>query len=266
MPTRSMVPRPAAGGRIHACARVSSPDQAEPDRTSLDEQVRIICDNVARYHADAPIIVWREEGFTAATPLAERPVAKKMLANLQPGDTVVCTRVDRLSRHMSSACAQMEAWQRQGIKVMLLDLPIQPGTDWDAATTCCFHMLMAFAQYERGRMRERTFGGKRALQARGLYTEGTAPFGFTIEHIGPPPRATAGRASGRAGDNPPCLSVVGSGSGNEGHPSHSRHRRAPEPSGRPDPGPIHPSMGREGRNRERVRAHPSRPRSTQGAR
>jgi DNA invertase Pin-like site-specific DNA recombinase len=165
---------------------VSSPDQAEPDRTSLDEQVRIICDNVARYHADAPIIVWRDEGFTAATPLAERPVAKKMLANLQPGDTVVCTRVDRLSRHMSSACAQMEAWQRQGIKVMLLDLPIQPGTDWDAATTCCFHMLMAFAQYERGRMRERTFGGKRALQARGLYTEGTAPFGFTIEHIGPP--------------------------------------------------------------------------------
>jgi DNA invertase Pin-like site-specific DNA recombinase len=164
---------------------VSSPDQAEPDRTSLDEQVRIISDNVAHYRPGVPIVVWREEGFTAAKPLADRPVAKQMLANLQPGDTVVCTRVDRLSRHMTSACEQIEAWQRQDIKVMLLDLPISQGMDWDAAATCCFHMFMTFAQFERQRMRERTLGGKRAMQERGLYPEATPPYGYTIEHIGP---------------------------------------------------------------------------------
>lgn len=108
-----------------------------------------------------------------------------MLANVQPGDTVVCTRVDRLSRHMTSACAQIEAWQRQAVKAMLLDLPMIPGTDWDAAATYCFHILMASAQYERQRMRERILGGKRALEARGLYAEGTPPFGFTIERTGP---------------------------------------------------------------------------------
>jgi len=180
-----MLPQNPAGGRIHAYARVSTPEQAEPDRTSLDEQVRIIRDHVGRYHANAPIIVWREEGFTGWTPLAERRVAKEMLASLQPGDTVVCTRVDRLFRNMKSACEQIEAWQQQGIKVMFLDLPINPGPDWDAAAMCCCHMLMAFAEFERQRTRERTLGGKRALQARGLYAQGIPPFGYTIEHIGP---------------------------------------------------------------------------------
>jgi len=185
MSARSFVPQPAAGGRIHAYVRVSTADQAETDRTSLDEQIRIIRDNVARYGAVAPIVVWREEGFSGATSLAQRPVAKEMLATLRPGDTVVCTKVDRLSRDMASACAQMELWQRQDIKVMLLDLPISPATDWDAAAMCCFHMLIAFSQFERQRMRERTLGGKRALQDRGLYAEGTPPFGYTIERNGP---------------------------------------------------------------------------------
>jgi putative DNA-invertase from lambdoid prophage Rac len=185
MSPQSVLPLPATGCRIHAYARVSSPDQAEPDRTSLDEQVRIILDNIGRYRAGVPIALWKEEGFSGATPLADRPVGKQMLADLQPGDTVVCTRVDRLSRHMTSACEQIEAWQRQDIKVMLLDLPISPGMDWDAAATCCFHMLMAFAQFERQRMRERTDGGKRALQEQGLYPEGNPPFGYAIEHVGP---------------------------------------------------------------------------------
>jgi DNA invertase Pin-like site-specific DNA recombinase len=184
MPTRSFTPQPAAGGRIHAYARVSTPDQAEADRTSLDEQVRIIHEHVARYRAGARIVIWREEGFSGATPLAQRPVAKEMLADLQPGDTVVCTRVDRLSRDMASACAQMEAWHRQGIKVLLLDLPISPGMDWDAAATYCFHIMMASSHFERQRMLERTRAGKRALQARGLYPEGKAPFGYAIERIG----------------------------------------------------------------------------------
>lgn len=185
MPTPSFAPQPAAGGRIHAYIRVSTADQAEVDRTSLDEQLRVILDNVARYSANAPIIVWREEGFSGATPLAERPVAKEMLANLQPGDTVVATRVDRLSRDMASACAQIQAWQGQKIKVMLLDLPNIPGVDWNAAATFCFHILMATAQFERQGMRERTLAGKRALQSRGLYPEGKPPFGYAIEHIGP---------------------------------------------------------------------------------
>src|SRR6516164_9735000 len=107
MPTLSFLPQPVAGGRIHAYARVSTPDQAEADRTSLDEQVRIIRDYVARYRPDAQIVVWREEGFSAGTPLAERRVGKEMLANLQPGDTIVSTRVDRLFRHMTSACTQV---------------------------------------------------------------------------------------------------------------------------------------------------------------
>jgi putative DNA-invertase from lambdoid prophage Rac len=98
-----------------------------------------------------------------------------MLANLQPGDTVVCTRVDRLSRDMARASAQMEAWQRQNVKVMLLDLPVSPGTDWDAAAMCCFHMLMAFAQFERQRMRERTLGASARCRRGGSTPMGGRP-------------------------------------------------------------------------------------------
>jgi DNA invertase Pin-like site-specific DNA recombinase len=185
MPMPSLALPLNSGARIHAYVRVSTPDQAEADRTSLDEQVRIIRENVARCRPAAPIVVWREEGSTGKIPLAQRPVGKEMLANLQPGDTVVCTRVDRLSRHVASASDLIEAWQRQDIKVMLFDLPMIPGTEWDAATTYCFHILMASAQYERQRMRERTIGGKRALRARGLYADGRPPFGYAIEHIGP---------------------------------------------------------------------------------
>ena len=184
MPRRLSSLAPAAGGRIHAYARVSTPDQAEADRTSLDEQVRIIHDYAARYRFDAPV-VWREEGCSAGTPLAERRVAKEMLANLQPGDTIVSTRVDRMFRHVASAATQAEAWKPQDIKLILLDLPFSPGMDWDAAATCCFHMMVTIAQFERQRMCERTRAGKRALQERGLYAEGTPPFGYAIERIGP---------------------------------------------------------------------------------
>src|SRR5439155_24235030 len=93
--------------------------------------------------------------------------------------------VDPPSRDMASACTQMEVWLRQGIQIMLLDLPITPGTDWDAAAMCCFHMLMTFSQFERRRLRERSLRSKRALQARGSTQKGRRLFGYAIERIGP---------------------------------------------------------------------------------
>src|SRR5207247_776745 len=93
-------------------------------------------------------------------------------------------KVDRFSRHTSSGVQQVEIWHQQGVKFLALDLPLPLG-DWSAAAEYSFHLFVANAQFEHGRIRERTQGGVRAKLALGQYPYGAAPFGWMIERRGP---------------------------------------------------------------------------------
>jgi DNA invertase Pin-like site-specific DNA recombinase/DNA-binding CsgD family transcriptional regulator len=108
-----------------------------------------------------------------------------MVAAIRAGDTVIAAKADRFSRHSRSGIAQAEDWLRQGVHMMLLDLPMRPGDAWDAAAEYCLHMFLATAQLEHGRIRERTMAGKAEKRARGQYPDSIAPYGWMIERRGP---------------------------------------------------------------------------------
>jgi DNA invertase Pin-like site-specific DNA recombinase len=178
----SAVLRPA---QIHIYTRVSSEEQARPYHTSLADQERMVREAIARFGVAQDIVVWEEPGHSGKSPIATRPIGRRMLANIQSGDTVAVSRVDRLSRQTSSGVHQVETWRNQGVKVLMLDLPLPPSGDWTAALEFSFHLFVAAAQFEHGRIRERTMGGKAAKIALGQYPHGSAPFGWMIELRGP---------------------------------------------------------------------------------
>jgi DNA invertase Pin-like site-specific DNA recombinase len=175
----------ARSPKIHIYTRVSSEERARPYHTSLADQERIARDAIARFDVQQDIVVWQEPGHSGKSPIASRPIGGRMVADIQPGDTVVVTKVDRLSRHTASGITQVETWRSQGVKILMLDLPLPPTGDWSAALDFSFHMFCAAAQFEHGRICERMQAGRAAKIALGQYPYSAVSFGWMIERRGP---------------------------------------------------------------------------------
>lgn len=58
-------------------------------------------------------------------PMARRREGKKLLDALSQGDTLVFTKIDRCFRSLQDQCNTLAKWEEQGIKVVILDMPIQ---------------------------------------------------------------------------------------------------------------------------------------------
>lgn len=94
-----------------------------------------------------------------------RPELKKMLEYVQEGDTVVVCELSRLGRSMTDLAQIAEQLKAKG--VMLKSL--KENIDFDNPSgLLMYHMLSAFAQFERDIIRERQREGIRAAQERGL--------------------------------------------------------------------------------------------------
>jgi len=65
------------------------------------------------------------------------------------------------------------------INLVLFDMGVQPVTG-DGPSRMFFTMLAAFAEFERGRIRERLINGKEAKARNGGHTGGEAPYGYRI--------------------------------------------------------------------------------------
>ena len=79
-PTRH-VPK---GDGAHIYARVSSEEQAGAGRTSIDEQIRL-CEK-ALAGTDIPILgIWRDEGYSGASRLGDRPVGRELFTEVKAG-------------------------------------------------------------------------------------------------------------------------------------------------------------------------------------
>ena len=91
----------------HLYCRVSSDDQKN-NGSSLDVQERDLIEFVKRHFPNARIRVWKEGGVSGNKRLAQRRVGRDMLAALQPGDLVICTKQDRLFRNNLDAQVTLE--------------------------------------------------------------------------------------------------------------------------------------------------------------
>ncbi len=95
----------------------------------------------------------------------KRPVLAKVLDDLQPGDTLVVYKLDRVARSLKHLLEILERLEE--IKVGFRSL-----TETIDTTTPAGRMMMqiigAFAEFERELIRERTRAGIKAAKARGV--------------------------------------------------------------------------------------------------
>ena len=136
---------------IFGYARVSTKTQAR-DGNSLDGQIQALKDAGAeRIYKD-----------TFSGTKMDRPEFEKLQRRLGKGDTLIVTKLDRLARSVSQASGLITELIDQGVTINVLNLGILSN---DSMNTLLRNILLAFAQFERDMIVQRTQEGKAVARA-----------------------------------------------------------------------------------------------------
>ena len=137
---------------IRGYARVSTKGQAK-DGNSLEAQEEALRRNGAE--------VIYSDSFSGTQ--MDRPQLTKLLGELQEGDTLLVTKLDRFARTIGQASEMITDLINRGITVNVLNLGILSN---DSMSTLMRNVLLAFAQFERDLIVERTQEGKAIAKAK----------------------------------------------------------------------------------------------------
>ena len=137
---------------IKGYCRVSTKGQL--DGNGLEAQEKEILDK----YSNAEII---KEAFTGTK--TDRPMFNKLIEELQKGDTLVVTKLDRLARNTVEGIQIIEGLFAKGVSVHVLNVGLLENTTMGKffLTT-----LLAVAEMERNIIIERTQGGKAVAKAK----------------------------------------------------------------------------------------------------
>jgi putative DNA-invertase from lambdoid prophage Rac len=165
---------------VYGYVRVSADRQAE-DGESLGAQERTIV-GYAIMHGLYVDRVLVERAVSGSRPIAERPEGAKLLATLQPGDTVITAKLDRMFRSALDALDILAKLKYRDVSLHMIDL----GGDVtsNGISKLVFTILSAVAEAERDRIRERIADVKRDQRTRGRFLGGTVPFGYRLGQDG----------------------------------------------------------------------------------
>lgn len=139
-------------------ARVSTLKQGK-DGTSLEAQSELLLQNGAEKIY--------EEKFTGTKK--SRPKLDLLLEELQEGDTLIVTKLDRIARSISQGSELIESLLAKGVTVHILNLGILDNTP---ASRLIRNIFLAFAEFERDMIVERTQEGKEIARQKAGYKEG----------------------------------------------------------------------------------------------
>lgn len=140
-----------------AYLRVSTAEQ-RPDRQI--DGLKMICDEL------------HIETLSAVSP--HRPVYDRVIASLEPGDTLVVWDLDRAFRSVVDALVEGEKLRKRGVHFLIANLHIDTSTP---AGIFVYTMMSALAEFERRTLSQRTKEGIAAARRRGA-------------RIGRPPKLT----------------------------------------------------------------------------
>lgn len=105
-----------------------------------------------------------EQGVSGTVAAANRPVFRKVLACIEPGDTLVVWRLDRLGRSLIDLEHTITALKDRGIGFKSVTESIDTTT---AVGKMVFHIIGAFAEFERNLIAERTKAGLAVVRESG---------------------------------------------------------------------------------------------------
>lgn len=127
--------------------------------STIDQNLDLQLDALARAGCEA---IYRDEGISGAK--AQRPGLSKALKRLQKGDSLVVWKLDRLGRSMRHLIELTTLFENKGIGFHSLSDAIDTST---SGGKLYFHLMGAFAEFERDLISERTKAGMAAAKARG---------------------------------------------------------------------------------------------------
>lgn len=153
---------------IYGYARVSTAGQSR-DGNSLEDQIGLL----ENYGCQTIV----QEAYSGKT--MERPEFKKLLLALKPGDTLVVTKLDRFARTAIEGVQTVRDLFDKNIKVHILNIGLVENT---LTGNLILTVMLAFAEYERGMIVERTQTGKAIARQKPDYREGRLPK-FSREQI-----------------------------------------------------------------------------------
>lgn len=145
-------------GKIYGYARVSTKSQL--DGNSLEQQ---LCEIMDRY---SKVTVY-EEQYSGKT--IERPVFKMLIGKLGAGDTLVVTKLDRFARSTVEGINTINMLMEKGVKIHILNMGLIEDTPMGKLIIT---NLLAFAEFERAMIIERTQSGKAIAKTKPGFTEG----------------------------------------------------------------------------------------------
>ena len=143
---------------IYGYARVSTTGQAK-DGNSLEAQEKLLKENGAEkiYH----------DAFTGTK--IDRPELNKLLKVIGAGDVLIVSKLDRLGRSLSKTSELITELLDRGVTINILNLGVLNNSSMN---TLLRNVLLAFAQFERDMIVERTTEGKEIKRAKGELVEG----------------------------------------------------------------------------------------------
>ena len=152
---------------IYGYARVSTAKQVKGNSFADQE--------TALRNAGAEIIV--KDDFTGTK--IDRPEFTKLRNTLQTGDTLIVTKLDRFARTVVEGVSVIRELIDKGVKVNILNMGMVDNTPTGKVTVS---VMMAFAEFERDMIVERTQAGKAIARASGKRVDGR-PKKFTPDNI-----------------------------------------------------------------------------------
>ena len=108
-----------------------------------------------------------EESFTGTK--IQRPKLDMLIEKIQPGDTLIVTKLDRIARSISQGTEFIERLISMGVTVNILNLGVLDNTP---ASRLVRNIFLAFAEFERDMIVERTTEGKALARLKEGYREG----------------------------------------------------------------------------------------------
>ena len=143
---------------VYGYARVSTAGQLR-DGNSLEEQVEAL----KRYGCQEIV----SESFSGKT--MQRPEFQSLLERLEEGDTLVVCKLDRFARTAIDGVETVRMLFNRGVRVHILNMGLVENT---LTGNLILTVMLAFAEYERGMIVERTQTGKAIARQRPDYREG----------------------------------------------------------------------------------------------
>ncbi|OQB13332.1 MAG: Transposon Tn3 resolvase [Firmicutes bacterium ADurb.Bin193] len=152
---------------IYGYARVSTKGQAK-NGNSLEEQKEVI---LSRYPT-AKIV------SEASSGAKYRTVFSELVQQLQRGDVLVVTKLDRFCRTTKEGLQYIDELMAKGVSIHILNMGLIEDT---AMGRLIVTNLLAFAEFERAMIVERTQSGKEIAKQNPNYREGRKPKKYNVK-------------------------------------------------------------------------------------